>query len=136
MLIFSGAVLQKEHRVPLHPFSYSGGVAMGHVLHGIEVLVVGRDFDPAAPTARAVEHQRSRIRYRDVIDPQLVVVETFVLCVGDARPQAVVALGHGIPDTADIKLQGLGVRRPESRAHAPLRVDLGILFDLPVDYRV
>ena len=63
-------------------------------------------------------------------------MEAFVLSIRDADPGAVLALGHGIPDAADIELYTLSLRRHETAAHPPLRVDFRILSDLPVDYRV
>jgi len=63
-------------------------------------------------------------------------VEAFVVGIRHADPKAVLALGHGIPDAADIDLHALGVRRPQTGANAPLRIDLGILDKVPVHNRV
>src|SRR5206468_10553810 len=103
-------------------------LTMRHVLQSIEVLVVGGNFNSAAPAARAVEDLGPGVRDRDAIHVELVIVEAFVLSVRNAGPYAFLSLGHGISDAADVEQYALGVRRPEDRAHAPLRVDLRILF--------
>src|SRR5437667_3113784 len=101
---------------------------MRHGLRGVEVQVVGRNFDAAPPAARAVEHLGTWVRNGDAIDIELVIVKALILSVRDAFPYAVLTLGHGIADAADIEQYALGVWRPEDGAHASLRVDLGILF--------
>ena len=85
-------------------------MAMRHVLQRIKVPVIGGDFDPAAPTAGAVEHQGSGVRDIDPIDVELVVVETLVLRRRRADPDAVGTLGHGVLHAADIELHGLCLR--------------------------
>jgi hypothetical protein len=52
---------------------------MRHILHGIEIPVVGRDFDSAAPAAGAVEHQGPWIGDGDTIYIDLIIVKSFVL---------------------------------------------------------
>src|SRR5208283_1515442 len=71
-------------------------LAMGHVLEGIKVLILGGDFDAAAPAAGAVEVQAAGVWNLGAIDNELVVVETFVLGPRVADPGAVLALGQGV----------------------------------------
>ena len=157
VFIFPGAVLNVQHRIPFRSLFIIGRsidvalqrgigdlreevhfpqVAVRHVFHRVEVRIVRGDFDAAAPTARSVEHQRSRIGDIYAIHVELVIVEAFILRVGNAGPPAVGVLGHRVADAADIEQHALRIRRPQTGAHAPLRIDLGILPELPVDHRV
>ena len=81
VFIFPGAVLNVQHRITLRSLFIIGRsvdvalqrrvgdlgeevhfpqVAVRHVFHRVEIRIVRGDFDAAAPTARSVEHQRSR----------------------------------------------------------------------------
>src|SRR6185437_16824783 len=73
-----------------------------HVLHRIEVLIVGGNFNTAAPTAGAIEHDCAGVGNGDSIDVELVIVKAFVLRVGEAGPHAILALGHRILDASDV----------------------------------
>ena len=149
--VLAAAVLQIQHRITLgrvlliirrgvneaaeHGVGALGMVerlpqlAMRHVLDGIEVLVLGGDFDAAAPPAAAVEVQAAGIRDSGSINHELVVVETFVLGPRDADPGAVVALGQGVLCAAqELEARRSGLRRDDAGADAAFRVDLGILF--------
>jgi hypothetical protein len=108
---------------------------MRNVLHGIEVFVVRGHFT-AAPPARAVKHLRPRIRRVDAIDVELVVMKAFILRVRSTHPKAIVAFGHRVLYAADIELHALRIGSPQASANAPLRVDLRILADPPVNHRV
>ena len=60
---------------------------MRHVIERIEFLVVGRDFQPTAPVARAVEEQTSGVRDLTAVNDDLVTVETFALGGPRCRPR-------------------------------------------------
>jgi hypothetical protein len=66
---------------------------MRHVFEGVEILVFGGDFDATAPATGAVEVQAAGVRNLGAIDEELIIVETFVLRLGDADPCAFIALG-------------------------------------------
>ncbi|MGO8928376.1 MAG: hypothetical protein ACLQU3_16030 [Limisphaerales bacterium] len=102
---------------------------MRHILDGIEVLVLGRDFDTTAPAVAAVEIQAAGVRDPGAIDDELVIVKTFVLRPRVADPGAVVTLGQGVCCAAqELERDALGLRRDHAGADPPFRVDLGILF--------
>jgi hypothetical protein len=110
-------MLQVQHRIPLRSVLFivrrsvneaaedgigAFGIKIGlpqlavrDILESIKVLVSGGDFDPAAPSARAVEVQAAGIRNLSTIDNDLVIVETFVLRDRSADPGAVVTFGPG-----------------------------------------
>ena len=157
VFIFPGAVLNVQHRIPFRSLFIIGRsihvalqrgvgdlreevhfpqVAVRHVFHRVEIGIVRGDFDAAAPTARSVKHERSRIGDTYAIHVELVIVEAFILRVGNAAPPAVGVLGHRVADSADIEQHALRSWRPQTGSHAPLRIDLGILPELPVDHRV
>ena len=100
-----------------------------HVLDGIKVLVLGGDFEPAAPATATVEIQATGIRDLGPIDHELVVVETFVLRPRDADPNAVVTLGQRVLCTPqEFEDHALGLWCDNTSADAPFRADLGKLF--------
>jgi hypothetical protein len=149
MFVFAGAVLQIEHRIALRALLIIrrcvdeglqhrlrdlrkivdfAQLAVWNVLQRIEILIVGRNLNGAAPAARTVEDLRARVRDGDAVNVELVIMKTFVLSVCDAGPDAVLSFGHRIANAAHIDQHSLSVRRPQLCADAPLRVDLGILF--------
>ena len=157
VFIFPGAVLNVQHRIPFRSLFIIGRsihvalqrgvgdlreevhfpqVAVRHVFHPVEIGIVRGDFDAAAPTTRSVEHERSWIGDTYTIHVELVIVEAFILRVGNAAPPAVGVLGHRVADSPDIEQHALRSRRAQTGSHAPLRIDLGILPELPVDQRV
>jgi hypothetical protein len=69
--------------------------AVGNVLQGVEVLVVGGDFDAAFPARRAVEVQGARIIECAAVNSEVIVVKTLVerlLC--HSGPDPVITLGE------------------------------------------
>ena len=109
---------------------------MRHVLQGVEVLVLGRHFDAAAPTAAAVEIQAAGVRDLGAINHELVVVETFILGSRDAEPRAVIALGQGVfGATQEVKRHALGLWRNNACADPPFRINLGVLFAGLIEHR-
>ena len=66
--------------------------AVGNVLEGVEILVLGRDFDAAFPAGRTVEVQGAGIVERSAVNREMVVVKAFIQrsCRG-AGPRAVIA---------------------------------------------
>ena len=103
-------------------------LAVRDVLEGVEVLVLGRYFDAAAPAARAVEVEAVWVRDLRAVHPELVVMEPFVLGRRITDPDAVRTLGEGIPHGADIEQDALRVRRDEAGADPALGIDLRILL--------
>lgn len=67
---------------------------MGDIFDGVEVLVLGRDFNAAAPAAGAIEEYAAGVRNLGTINVELVVVKTFVLGTRVADPGAV---REGVP---------------------------------------
>ena len=53
-------------------------LAVRHVLHGIEVLVLGGNLDTALPTGRTVVITSARVIECTTVDSEVIVVETFV----------------------------------------------------------
>jgi hypothetical protein len=77
---------------------------MRHVFERIEFLVVGRDFQPTAPAARAVEEQTAGVRHLTAVNDDLVTVETFVLGGRGADPGNL--FNDGLPDAVVEDLEG------------------------------
>ena len=98
-LVLSPSVLQVEHGIlllvlaigrwcinkgaahllrALTPEQYLLHIAVGHVFHRVEVLVVGRNLDTTLPARRTVIVQRTRVVDDAAIDGQVVVVEALV----------------------------------------------------------
>jgi len=122
--IFTHAVLEIEHRITLAGIfviirrsiditvtDRAAGLrivenlaqlAMRHVLKRIKVLVLGRNFDAAAPAAGTVEIQAAGVRHLGTIHNDLIVVETFVLGLRVADPGTAIAFGQGIFYAANI----------------------------------
>ncbi len=148
--IFAAAVLQVEHGIAPgrilfivrrrvdeaaeHGVGVLGRIeglaqlAMRHVFESVEVMILGGDFDAAAPATGAVEIQAARIRNLGAVDDDLVVMKPFVLRSRFADPGAVVALGQGILHGADVERDALGLGRDDACAYAAFGVDLGVLL--------
>src|SRR4051794_15175124 len=97
--IFAHAVLQIEHREAVVGIlivirgseneAPAGGaaafgkivnlpqLAMGNVLESVKVLVLGRDFYPAAPAAAAIEIEGIGVRNLCSVNDELVIMESF-----------------------------------------------------------
>ena len=108
---------------------------MRHILQGVEILVFGGDFNATAPTAGAIVIQAARVWNGGAINPDLVVMETFILGSSDADPGTVRLLGQRVAGGTDIELDGLGLGCNDAGADAAFRIDLGILFALLVGGR-
>ena len=108
---------------------------MRHVLESVEVLIFGGDFDPAAPAAGAVVVQAAGIRNRRAINPNLVVVEPFVLGTRVTDPGAAIALGQGVFYAADVELDVRGLGRDDRGPDTAFRVDHRVFFALLVGCR-
>ena len=150
VLVLTATVLQVQHRIALggilvifgrgidedvtHRLVHLGPVvdfphlALRDVLHGVEVLVHGRDVDAAAPAAGAVVVEAGRVGDVGAVDVQLIVVESFILRSGFADPGAVGALDEVVLDAADVQFHGLGVGRFHAHADAALGIDHRILL--------
>src|SRR3974390_1898466 len=99
---------------------------MRHVLNSVEVRIVSRNFNAAAPAVTAVKVQRSGVRNPSAIDHELVVVKTFVLGTRDADPGSILVLRKGVLGTAQkLENNGLGLWRNNAGANASFRIDLG-----------
>jgi hypothetical protein len=53
--------------------------SMRDVLYSIEILILGWTFNTAAPTAGAIKEQTTGIRNCCPVNPNLVIVKTFIL---------------------------------------------------------
>ena len=100
---------------------------MGHVLERVEILILGGNFDAAAPAAGAVKIQTAGIGNRGPVDPELVVVESLVLGTGVSGPDACRVLDQVVFDRADVELNLVRLARSDTGADAALGIDLGVL---------
>jgi len=150
--ILAPAVLQVEHRIALGrvlvvvgrrvdkraargPGALRGEEnllhsAVGHVLEGVEILVMGGDFDAAFPTRGAVEVQGAGVVECSPIDREMIVVKALVQrsCRG-AHPGAVLGLGQGgAPASAQAHADALGLGRDDAESGVALGVDLRVLL--------
>jgi hypothetical protein len=100
-LIFTPAVLEVQHwiafgrvlviirgrvnKTPLYAIGTLGVKkslaysSMRDILDSIEILILGWTFDTAAPTAGAIEEQTTGIRNCCPVNPNLIIVKTFIL---------------------------------------------------------
>jgi hypothetical protein len=102
---------------------------MRHVLDGIEVRVVSRNFETTAPSTAAVKIHTAGVWDSGTINHELVVVETFILGSRDADPSPVLALGQGVLCASqEFEHDALCLWRNHTGADAPFRIDLGVLF--------
>ena len=153
ILVLTPAVLQVQHRVLLlvlvilrrgvHPRDAVLVRALGpeedllhlavrHVLHGVEVGVVGRDLDTALPAGGAVVVVGAGIVEHATVDGQVIVVEALVHRTGGrAHPGAVLRLVQdGSAGTAEAEAHddGLGARGVDLEAGEALGVHHRILL--------
>ncbi len=157
-LIFAAAVLEVQHGIAgrgvlvigrrrvdeapprgfgdLRIIEILADLAVGDILEGIEVLVLGGAFHAAAPAAGPVEVQAAGVRNGSPVDPDLVVVKAFVLRFGFAAgPDAFLVLGQGVFHGSDVELDLLGLGRGDAGADPPVRGDLGILLSRLIEGR-
>ena len=86
-------------------------LSLRHILHLIEVLVVRRYVDTAAPAAGTVVIEAVRVRHVRAVYVKLVVVESFVLRRGFACPYTVLVTGEFIFHSSYVQQHHLRVRR-------------------------
>ena len=103
-------------------------LAVRNVLECVEILVVGRNFNAAAPAAGPVEVEAVGIRDLGTVHNDLVVMKAFILGTRLADPRSVVTFGQRILHSADIELDDLCLRRDNAGADSALGIDLGILL--------
>jgi hypothetical protein len=102
---------------------------MRHVPEGIEIRVVCRNFNAAAPSIATIKIQAAGVRDRGPINHELVVMEPFVLGTRHADPGAVFALGQGVLGAAQkLEHDTLSLWRNHTDPDAPFRIDLGVLL--------
>jgi hypothetical protein len=101
---------------------------VGDVLESVEVLVLGRDLDAATPAAGAVKEHAAGIRNLGPVDIKLIIMETFVLGIRIAGPNAILVLSHGVSYAAYIEQDALGLRRDDAGPDTTFGVDLGVLL--------
>ena len=153
VLVLTPAVLQVQHRVLLlvlvilrrgvhprdavlvravGPEEHLLHLAVRHVLHGVEVGVVGRDLDTALPAGGAVVVVRAGIVEHAAVDGQVIVVEALVHGTGGrAHPGAVFRLVQdGSAGTAEAEAHddGLGLGGVDLEAGEALGVHHRILL--------
>ena len=146
--ILAPAVLQVQHRIALGLVlvvvgrrvdkGTAGGVgalrgeenllhsAVGNVLEGVEVLVVGGDFDAAFPASRTVEVQGAGIVECSPINREMVVVEAFIQrplpwCQPRRRLRP---LERRSLTSAQTHADALGLGRDDAKSSVALGVDL------------
>ena len=98
--------------------------AVGNVLEGIEVLVMGGDFDAAFPTGRTVEVQGAGIVECPPIDREMVVVEAFIQRPRGADPGAVLGFSQRGPDRKG-HADALGLGRNDAKSTRPWELTCG-----------
>lgn len=100
---------------------------MRQILEGVKNLVLGRDFDSAAPTSSAVEEMAVRIGNVSAVDIDGVIVKSFVERSGVSDPSAVLALREwaAVPET---DANGLSFRCDDTEFDTAFGVDLRIVF--------
>src|SRR6187397_333826 len=98
-------------------------LAVRHVLQGVEIRVLRRNFNGATPTSRAKKIVAVRIGHVGAIDVDSVVVKAFVQGPRVAGPRAVLAFREraAVPKTHS---DALSFRRNDAEFDAALRVNL------------
>ena len=102
-------------------------LAVGYVFEGIEILILGRDFNTTSPTTGAIEVQAAGIRNCCPVNPELVVVEPFVLRVRVTGPDTFRVLDQVVLYSADIELDFQCLGRRNAGTDPTFRIDLRIL---------
>ncbi len=102
-------------------------LAVRDVLDGVEILILGRDLDAAAPAAGAEEELAAGVGHLGAVNVDPVVMEALVQGACGADPGAVFAFRQS--DAAPFgHLQVLGLRRDDAETRAAFRIDLGVLL--------
>ena len=114
--------------VGLRPVMNLTDIAMRNILQGIEILVMGRDLDSAAPTACTIIIKAARIRNRCSVHLELIIMESLVLRSRVACPHSVLIPLHRVFNASDVKLHGHRIWSLELCADDTLRIDHRILF--------
>ncbi len=102
-------------------------LAMRHIFERVKILVLGGDFNGAAPTSGAVKEVAVGIGNVCAIDVDGVIVKSFVERPGVAGPCAVVTLCEWTA-VSETDADGLSPRRHDTEFDPALGVDLRILF--------
>jgi len=100
---------------------------MRHILQRVEVLVLRRNFDRAAPTAGAIEIVAVWIRNICAVNIDGVVMKPFVEWPRVTGPRAVLALGEGTA-VSETHADTLGFGRDDAEFDTAFRVELRIFF--------
>ena len=75
--------------IGLRPVSHLADITMRNILYRIEILIVCRNLDSAAPTACSIIIEAVRIRNRRSIYFELIIMEAFILWSRITCPHAV-----------------------------------------------
>ena len=102
------------HRlVGLRPVVHLADITMRDILYSIEILVMSRNLDSAAPTASAIVIKAVRIRNRSAVDFKLIIVESLILRSRIACPYAVLIPLQRILHSTKVKLYSGCIRSLE-----------------------
>jgi hypothetical protein len=85
-------------------------LAVGDILEGVKILILGGNFNTTSPTAGTIEVQAAGIRNCSPVNPELVVVETFILRARVTGPDSTFVLGQIVFHGADIQLNSCRFR--------------------------
>ena len=109
------------HRlVGLRPVVHLADITMRNILYSIEILVMSRNLDSAAPTACAIVIKAVRIRNRSAVDLKLVIVESLILRSRLTCPYTVLIPLQRILHSTEVKLYSGRIRSLELSAYNTL----------------
>ena len=103
-------------------------IAVGNVPESVEILILGRDLDAAAPSARAVVVKAVGVGELGSVDDNLIIMEADNLGFGITGPRAIRPFGQRVFNSANVEQDVDGFRCDNPGPDPALRIDLGVFL--------